>query len=95
MEGRALMQTLLDHPAVRKHGSGVSSTELGNFILTLADTAATRVLGVGAEQYGGERQRFETLTQEQQISELIDELADAYAYLAMVAIKALAIKGTT
>lgn len=80
----------MDHPAVRYHGSGVSTWDLSTFIARISDRAEERVVGIGHEQYGHlvGPQKFETYTPEEEYEELLDEIADAVAYLAFVAIKA-------
>lgn len=82
---------LTDHEAVANYGNGVGSVALGNFIECFADYAKGRVLSTGALQYEGENgvQRFESLTSEQLYDELLDELADTMAYIAMVGIRVL------
>lgn len=80
---------LIEHPAVFYHGSGVMSEHLADFIDRLSERTMDRVLGVGRDQYQDENgQVFETLTVGQQYEELLDELADAIAYIAFIAIKA-------
>ena len=81
---------LFTHPAVTQHGHGVDPGDLSAFIMSLAALAAERVQGTGAEQYGGEIQRFETKTEEDLRLDILEEAADIVAYGAMLAIKALA-----
>ncbi len=83
---------LLDHPAVRKHGKGMTTEDFASFTEALADYSTVRVRGVGAAQYSGtEGQKFEQLTFEDTVLELVDELADVQNYAAMLAIKLLAL----
>ena len=80
------------HPAVLGLGSGVSSVDLADFIGQLAERARRRVITIGESQYGGQIQKFETLSPEKIFDELLDEVADGIAYLAMASIHALALK---
>lgn len=81
--------SLRTHPAVRKHGHGVSTPELVNFMDNLHNRMIERVKGIGQDQYGGHIQKFETYTTDRLISETLDELADCLAYTGMLAIKLL------
>lgn len=81
--------SLREHPAVRKHGHGVSTPELVNFMDNLHNRMILRVKGIGQDQYGGRVQKFETYTTDRLISETLDELADCLAYTGMLAIKLL------
>lgn len=84
---------LLDgHEAVRQHGQGVDPSDLANYITLLGDFAAERVLGVGAEQYGGRLQKFETKSVEDLRRDALEEAADLVAYAAMILIKIGAMK---
>lgn len=83
-------RSLFDHPAVTQHGHGVDPRDLSAFIMSLAALAAERVQGIGAEQYGGEIQKFETKSVEELKVDILEEAADIIAYGAMLAIKALA-----
>ena len=84
-----------NHPAVTKLGGGVSSVELSDFIGQLAERTRRRVLGVGEDQYGGEIQKFETMNPEVIYEELLDEIADVYAYSAFLAIHAMALRNNS
>lgn len=84
-----------NHPAVTKLGDGVSSVELSDFIGQLAERTRRRVLGVGHDQYGGEIQKFETMDPEVIYEELLDEIADVYAYSAFLAIHAMALRNNS
>jgi len=75
---------------VTQHGHGVDPRDLSAFIMSLAALAAERVQGIGAEQYGGEIQKFETKSVEELKVDILEEAADIIAYGAMLAIKALA-----
>lgn len=80
---------LRDHPAVRKHGHGVSTPELVNFMDNLHNRMIERVKGIGQQQYGGRVQKFETYGPDRLVSETLDELADVLAYVGMLTIKML------
>lgn len=87
------MPTLSEHPAVRDHGSGVYSSDLADFTRALAEAAASRIEGVGDEQYNtGELQKFETRDIDQYVNELLEELADVMSYLSIITIKILALR---
>lgn len=87
------MSSLNDDAAVISYGSGVSSSDLAAFTRSIADAAARRIEGVGDEQYGqGELQKFETATVDHYVDELIDEVADIQAYLAIIVLKVLALR---
>lgn len=84
-----VMANLLGHPAVGKHGEGVTSAELADFTRSLSGLSQARVMGTGHQQYAtGKLQRFEELSPAELGRELLEELADAMNYLAMVGIKA-------
>lgn len=80
---------LRQHPAVRKHGHGVSTPELVNFMDNLHNRMIERVKGIGQQQYGGRVQKFETYGPDRLVSETLDELADVLAYVGMLTIKLL------
>ncbi|MEU1880342.1 hypothetical protein ABZ470_23800 [Streptosporangium sp. NPDC020072] len=83
---------LLHHPAVLKHGKGVSSLELQDFVDSLAEIAQARILTVGHEQYGmAMLQKFETMRAAELGEGLIEEIADVYNYVAMLTIKYLSL----
>ena len=89
------MSSLADHTAVIRHGAGVYSEDLADFTRQLADIAASRIEGVGAEQYAtGELQKFETEPLDQYINELVEEVADIFAYASIITLKAIALKRT-
>jgi hypothetical protein len=81
-------RSLIDHPAVTSHGSGVDPKDLAAFILSLAALAAERVQGTGARQYGGDIQQFELKSESDLRLDIMEEAADIVAYGAMLAIKA-------
>ena len=82
---------LAEHPAVQKHGKGVSSEELASFTECLASMTSSRIRGVGNEQYSrGNGQQFEGMTSEELTEGLLEELADVVGYASMLAIKFLA-----
>lgn len=84
------MADLGAHPAVRKHGNGMSSDDLASFTECLASFAQSRIKGTGADQYAQDgRQQFEDMTIEELQEYLLEEVADIFAYGAMIAIKAL------
>lgn len=84
--------SLRHHAAVAQLGEGVSSVELADFIRQVADRTAQRVITVGETQYGGRIQQFETKSVEEIYDELLDEVADVYAYAAMLAVHAMAVR---
>lgn len=83
-------KALIDHPAVVRHGRGVPTEELVNFIDCLSNRVVARVRGTGAEQYAREQQAFERYPTQRLVEETLDELADVIAYTAMLSIKLLA-----
>lgn len=85
---------LARHDAVRLHGDGMTSDDLHSFAEAFADYSRSRILNVGAEQYADEDgQKFESMTYNQIILELVDEIADAQNYLTMLGIKVLTLHG--
>jgi hypothetical protein len=82
---------LVDHLAVRGYrAGGVSTDDLTSFIESFASLRASRVRGVGADQYAlAKGQKFEAFTVEDTIRELVEELADASNYIDFLAIKLL------
>lgn len=88
------MASLADHTAVIQHGAGVYSEDLADFTRQLADIAATRIATVGDEQYNDaiELQKFETASIDQYINELVEEVADIFAYAAIIVLKTIALK---
>ena len=79
---------LLNHPAVKQHGTGINSVLLGDFIMGLARLSASRVVQEGDAEYNqGERQAFEDKTTDQLRREILEELADVVSYAAFLAIK--------
>ena len=87
---------LVDHAAVTGYrGGGVSTEDLTSFIESFASLRATRVKGVGHDQYSHAKgQKFESFTTSDNIRELIEELADASNYIDFLAIKLLNIQHT-
>lgn len=82
---------LIEHPAVRKHGRGMSSADLASFTEALASFAQSRVRGTGAEQYEeATGQQFERMTPEAIAEYALEEFADVINYMSMSAIKMLA-----
>ena len=82
---------LTDHPAVIGYrANGVSTDDLVSFIESFASLRASRVKGVGHDQYShAQGQKFEAFTPEDTVRELIEELADASNYIDFLAIKLL------
>ena len=83
---------LASHPAILQHGNGVDPSSLSDFIMSVARMSAARVQGIGAEQYGGEIQKFETMSSEEIFEALLEEVADIFAYASFLAIKAGALR---
>lgn len=91
----AASQFLYDHVAVANHGKGVGSENLANFVEAWANYGGSRILTTGRLQYelgGTGEQRFESLSGPELCDELLDEISDAGNYLAMLAIKVLALR---
>lgn len=88
---KATANPLVDHPAVVGYRSmGVSTDDLTSFIESFASLRASRVKGIGAEQYSHAKgQKFESFTVDDNIRELVEELADASNYIDFLAIKLL------
>ncbi len=85
---RGTARHLQDHKAVTRHGRGVTTADLTSYIESFSDYACSRVRTVGADQYArGTVQKFETFDIPRTVDELLDELADAQVYVAMLAIK--------
>jgi hypothetical protein len=87
---------LVDHDAVTGYRAlGVNTDDLTSFIESFASLRASRVRGVGAEQYSlAQGQKFESFTTSDIIRELIEELADASNYIDFLAIKLLNLQHT-
>ena len=85
-------RSLVNSTAVMQHGNGVDPVELGAFIESVAALAANRVRGVGAQEYGGEIQQFETKTIDQLRNDILEEVADVMAYAGMIALKTFAMR---
>ena len=87
---------LVDHLAVTGYrAAGVSTDDLTSFIESFASLRASRVRGVGADQYAiAQGQKFESFTTSETIKELIEELADASNYIDFLAIKLLNLQHT-
>ena len=84
--------SLDSHPAVQNLGHGVSSVDLADLIGQISERTRRRVLTIGESQYGGRIQKFETMSPEKIFDELLDEVADVYAYAAFLAIHAMAVR---
>ena len=87
---------LVDHPAVAGYRAlGVSTEDLTSFIESFASLRASRVRGVGADQYSlAKGQKFESFDTGDIIRELVEELADASNYIDFPAIKLLNLQHT-
>ena len=87
---------LIDHAAVTGYRAlGVTTEDLTSFIESFASLRATRVKGVGHDQYSHAKgQKFESFTTSDTVRELIEELADASNYIDFLAIKLLNIQHT-
>lgn len=90
------MSFLVDHTAVIDHGKGVYSEDLADFTRQLAEVAAQRIATVGDEQYNDaiELQKFEVSSIDQYVNELVEEVADIFAYASIITLKAIALKRT-
>lgn len=87
---------LVDHAAVIGYRTaGVSTEDLTSFIESFASLRASRVKGVGHQQYSHAKgQKFESFTTADTVRELIEELADASNYIDFLAIKLLNLQQT-
>jgi len=87
---------LVDHAAVLGYRTdGVSTEDLTSFIESFASLRASRVRGVGHDQYShAQGQKFESFTPADTVRELIEELADASNYIDFLAIKLLNLQHT-
>lgn len=86
-----LLSSLLDERAVEVYGQGTKSAEVASFIRALGEAAAQRVTGIGDEQYSsrdGQQYEYEPLSV--YLDELLDEVTDVMAYLAIITIKIMA-----
>ncbi len=79
-------QEIVDSQAVADLGSGVSTDALINFMDMFYDRVVERVEGPGASQYFTDVQKFELMSVDQITDEMLDELADAWAYIAFAAV---------
>lgn len=78
---------------MESHGDGTSTPELADFIRILTEASIARVTGTGDEQYHLDGlQRYETLSLDRMVDELLDEVYDIQSYLAMIAIKIIAMR---
>lgn len=90
-EDSSSIDELLSHEAVLRHGIGITSEQLADFVDVMCMLASERVLGVGAEQYDeGGRQKFEDMSEPELRQELIEELLDVVVYASMLALKVAA-----
>lgn len=80
---------IMEHPAVVKHGSGTSSEDLASFHEALMSLGQSRITGVGERDYGGAVQKFERIDMTTQLSEFLEEVADAQNYITMATVKLL------
>lgn len=85
---------LAGHSAVGHHGTGTSTPELADFIRVLTEASISRVQGIGDEQYNGGDgiQKFETMSIDEVLDALLEEVYDIQSYLAMLAIKVIALR---
>ena len=86
------LRTITEHKAVTRHGKGIDTADLADFIKVISGLAADRVSGVGAEQYAGDVQSFENKDIDEIVTDLIEELLDIIAYTGFLAIKAGALR---
>ncbi len=78
---------IVDSDAVQDLGSGVTTDALINFMDLFYDRVVLRVEGPGASQYlEDDVQKFETMSIDQITDEMLDELADSWAYIAFAAV---------
>ncbi|NDB65112.1 MAG: hypothetical protein EB168_05515 [Euryarchaeota archaeon] len=78
---------IVESEAVQDLGSGVTTDALVNFMDLFYDRVVERVEGPGANQYLEEDiQKFETMSIDQITDEMLDELADSWAYIAFAAV---------
>ena len=80
---------LNDHIAVKEHGENIQLDNLVSFQESFSSYAASRLRGVGADQYSKDGQAFEKLTPDELVDELLDELADIINYCSFMAIKVM------
>lgn len=84
------LQLFRHHPAVLQCGKGVDSTELADFHSLCAESAMTRIMGVGHEEYAqGRLQKFETMDADELAMGVVEEILDAQNYLSMALIHSL------
>lgn len=82
----------MNHPAVLKHGKGLSSADLASFVEAMSSLSQSRIKGIGADQYeDGGSQQFEGMSEQELIEYFLEEMADGINYLAMLSIKVLAV----
>jgi len=78
---------IVESEAVQDLGSGVTTDALVNFMDLFYDRVVQRVEGPGAKQYlEDDVQKFETMSIDQITDEMLDELADSWAYIAFAAV---------
>lgn len=78
---------IVESEAVQDLGSGVTTDALVNFMDLFYDRVVQRVEGPGAKQYlEDDVQKFETMSVDQITDEMLDELADSWAYIAFAAV---------
>lgn len=78
---------IVESEAVQDLGSGVTTDALVNFMDLFYDRVVERVEGPGANQYlEDDVQKFETMSIDQITDEMLDELADSWAYIAFAAV---------
>lgn len=83
---------LADHPAVQSFGYGVQTRDLASFAESFTDYCRTRIVGTGADQYAKDgSQKFESLSFNELLLELVDELADVQNYAVMLSVRVLSL----
>lgn len=86
-----MLTDLLDLPAVRKCGTGITAAELAEFHQAMADLGKERFVGVGSKLYESLKgQKFERMSHDRLLRELLEELIDVQNYVTMLTIKVLA-----
>lgn len=83
---------LATHPAVERFGYGVSTGDLASFAEAFTDYCRGRITGTGAEQYERDgSQKFESMSFNELLLELVDELADVQNYAVMLSVRVLSL----
>lgn len=83
---------LITMPAVSAYQKGVSTDDLAAFLEAFSSMARSRVAGAGAQEYAqGPLQVFETKDTGDLAQDVLEELADAQNYIAMMGLRLLAL----